>query len=217
MISREPIFCIRCELANILDASARHGHPNRPFVFASTSKATLAGAGLAMLASSPENVRWYLQHAGRRSIGPDKVNELRHVRFLRDEDGLHRVMDAHRRLLAPKFTRVQDVFGELLGGTGTATWSEPKGGYFISLDVMDGCAKRVVALAREAGIAVVPAGQTYPYSHDPRDRNIRIAPSFPTVEEVEQAAEGLALCVLLAATEKLMDGRAAAVSRETAT
>jgi DNA-binding transcriptional MocR family regulator len=195
------------ELANVLEASARHGHPNRPFIFASTSKVTLAGAGLAMLASSPDNVRWYLKHAGRRSIGPDKINELRHVRFLRDEAGLHRLMDAHRQLLVPKFERVQEVFGELLGGTGAATWSEPKGGYFISLDVMDGCAKRVVALANEAGIAVVPAGQTFPYGNDPRDRNIRIAPSFPTLDEVEQAAEGLAVCVLLAATEKVLGDR----------
>src|SRR5919206_319878 len=189
---------------DVVDASARHGHPNRPFVFASTSKVTLAGAGLAMLASSPDNVRWYLKHAGRRSIGPDKINQLRHARFLRDEAGLRRLMDAHRQLLVPKFTRVQEMFGELLGGTGAATWSEPKGGYFISLDVMDGCAKRVVALANEAGIAVVPAGQTFPYGNDPRDRNIRIAPSFPTLDEVEQAAEGLALCVLLAATEKVL-------------
>jgi DNA-binding transcriptional MocR family regulator len=202
-------------LANILDASARHGHTNRPIIFASTSKVTLAGAGLAMLASSPDNVTWFLKHMGRRSIGPDKINQLRHVRYLQNEDGVHALMDQHRQILAPKFARVQEMFGELLSGTGTATWTEPTGGYFISLDVMDGCAKRVVSLAKDAGIAVVPAGQTFPYSNDPRDRNIRIAPSFPVLEEVEQAAEGLALCVLLAATEKLLAETAAPVSRET--
>jgi DNA-binding transcriptional MocR family regulator len=134
---------------------------------------------------------------------------------LQNEDGVHALMDQHRQILAPKFARVQEMFGELLSGTGTATWTEPTGGYFISLDVMDGCAKRVVSLAKDAGIAVVPAGQTFPYSNDPRDRNIRIAPSFPVLEEVEQAAEGLALCVLLAATEKLLAETAAPVSRET--
>jgi DNA-binding transcriptional MocR family regulator len=194
-------------LANVLEAAARHGHPNRPIVFASTSKVTLAGAGLAMLASSPDNVAWYVKHAGRRSIGPDKINQLRHVRFLKDESGIHALMAKHRELLVPKFERVHEMLAEHLTGTGTATWSEPKGGYFISLDVMDGCAKRVVSLAKDAGIAVVPAGQTFPYSNDPRDSNIRIAPSAPPLEEVEQAAEGLALCVLLAAAEKVIADR----------
>lgn len=195
------------ELANVLDASARHGHPNRPFVFASTSKITLAGAGIGMTASSPENVRWLLGHMARRTIGPDKVNQLRHARFLRDRQGLHDLMQAHREILAPKFAKVHTMFSELLSGTGAATWTEPKGGYFISLDVMDGCAKRVVSLAKQAGIAVVPAGQTFPYSQDPRDSNIRLAPSFPSETEVEQAAEGIALCTLLAASEKVLAER----------
>lgn len=197
------------ELANILEASARHGHENRPFIYASTSKVTLAGAGLAIFAASPDNVSWFVKHAGRRSIGPDKTNQLRHARFLRDEAGVHALMEQHRQILAPKFARVQEMFGELLTGTGAATWTEPKGGYFISLDVMEGCAKRVVALAKDAGIAVVPAGQTFPYSQDPRDSNIRIAPSFPSLDEVEQAAEGIGLCVLLAASEKILEERGA--------
>jgi DNA-binding transcriptional MocR family regulator len=195
------------ELANVLEAAERHGNPNRPFVFGSTSKITLAGAGIGMVASSPANVRWLLGHMGRRTIGPDKVNQLRHARFLKNQDGLRSLMEAHREILAPKFGRVHEMFSELLSGTGVATWTEPKGGYFISLDVMDGCAKRVVALAKDAGITVVPAGQTFPYSQDPCDRNIRLAPSFPSVEEVEQAAEGIALCTLLAASEKLLAER----------
>ena len=195
-------------LASILDATERHGNPNRPFIFGSTSKITFAGAGICMVASSPANVAWLLKHMGRRTIGPDKVNQLRHARLLKDRDGLTALMAEHRKILAPKFGRVHELFSELLSGTGAATWTEPKGGYFISLDVMDGCAKRVVALAKDAGIAVVPAGQTFPYSQDPRDSNIRIAPSFPSIEEVEQAAEGIALCTLLAASEKLLADRA---------
>jgi DNA-binding transcriptional MocR family regulator len=195
------------ELVSVLEASERHGHPDRPFVFGSTSKITLAGAGIGMVGSSPANVRWLLGHMSRRTIGPDKVNQLRHARLLRDQAGLHALMQKHRVLLAPKFARVHEMFSELLSGTGAATWTEPKGGYFISLDVLDGCAKRVVALAKEAGITVVPAGQTFPYSQDPRDRNIRIAPSFPSEAEVEQAAEGTALCTLLAAAEKLLAER----------
>jgi DNA-binding transcriptional MocR family regulator len=195
------------ELANVLELAAKHGHPNRPFVYASTSKITLAGAGIGMVASSPDNVRWLLKHMSRRTIGPDKVNQLRHARFLKDEAGLKSLMQEHRKILAPKFARVHEMFSELLSGTGAATWTEPKGGYFISLDVMDGCAKRVVALAKEAGITTVPAGNTFPYANDPRDRNIRIAPSYPSEAEVEQAAEGIALCTLLAASEKVLAGR----------
>ena len=195
------------ELANILEATAAAGNPDRVFVFSSTSKITLAGAGIGMVATSPTNVTWLLKHMGRRTIGPDKVNQLRHARFLKDADGLAAHMQEHRKILAPKFARVHEMFSELLSGTGAATWTQPEGGYFISLDVMEGCAKRVVALAKEAGITMVPAGQTVPYSNEPRDTNVRIAPSFPSEKEVEQAAEGIALCTLLAATEKLLATR----------
>ncbi|MCC7367123.1 MAG: aminotransferase class I/II-fold pyridoxal phosphate-dependent enzyme [Chloroflexi bacterium] len=195
------------ELANIVAATAEAGNPDRVFVFGSTSKITLAGAGIAMVATSPTNVTWLLKHMGRRSIGPDKINQLRHARFLKDEAGLKAHMAKHRAILAPKFARVHEMFAELLSGTGAATWTKPEGGYFISLDVMEGCAKRVVALAKEAGITVVPAGQTFPYSQDPRDTNIRIAPSYPSETEVEQAAEGIAICSLLAASEKILATR----------
>lgn len=191
----------RPELANILEACAAVGNPNRAFVFASTSKVTLAGAGLALWASSPENVRWYLAQAGRRSIGPDKLNQLRHVRFLRDDAGIAAHMEKHRELIAPKFAAVEEAFAARLAGQGVAQWSAPKGGYFITLDVQDGTASRVVALAKEAGLALTPAGATHPYGKDPNDRTLRIAPTFPSLAEVRKAAEAVALCTLLAAVE----------------
>jgi DNA-binding transcriptional MocR family regulator len=197
----------RPELANILEACAAAGNPNRALVFASTSKMTFAGGGLAMVASSPDNVRWLCERMSKRTIGADKLNQLRHVRFLKDQAGIDRLMAAHRRLLAPKFAAVDAAFSRRLEGAGVAAWTKPLGGYFICVDVLDGCAKRVVALARDAGIALVPAGATFPHGRDPNDRNLRIAPSFPSLKDVTLAADGIALCILLAATEKLLEGR----------
>jgi DNA-binding transcriptional MocR family regulator len=137
-----------------------------------------------------------------RTIGPDKVNQLRHVRFLQNETGILQLMSRQRALIAPKFQKVLDTFDEKLGHLPNVRWTRPKGGYFISLDVPRGCAKRVVALAKEAGVQLTPAGATHPYGKDPDDRTIRIAPTFPELLEVTQAAEGVALCVLLAAAEK---------------
>jgi DNA-binding transcriptional MocR family regulator len=193
----------RPALANLLEACARAGHPDRAFVFASTSKITFGGGGLGMLGTSKANLDWYLTHMARRTIGPDKLNQLRHVRFFGDKAGLARHMEAQRRLLAPKFAAVEEQFAALLGGTGTATWNRPDGGYFVNLDVRDGCATRVVALAKDLGIAMVPAGRTFPYGKDPRDRNLRIAPTFLPVEDVRIAAEAVAVCVLIAAGEKV--------------
>ena len=191
----------RIEIANILELCARHGNPNRPFVFLSTSKITLAGAGLALFAASSDNVKWLLARLTPRTIGPDKLNQLRHVRFLKNEAELLQLMDRHRALIAPKFQKVLDIFDEKLAHVPGVSWTRPKGGYFISLDVPKGCAQRVVALAKEAGVALTPAGATHPYGKDPDDRTIRIAPTFPELAEVAQAAEGVALCVLLAAAE----------------
>lgn len=199
----------RHELANIAQACARAGNPDRVFIFASTSKVTFAGSGLALFAASRNNLEWFMTQMGRRTIGEDKVNQLRHVRLLRDGAGLIAHMDQHRALLAPKFETVQEVLQARLGGTGLAQWSKPEGGYFVSLDVQDGLAKRVVQLATQAGIAMVPAGRTFPYGQDPRDRNIRLAPSFPSVEEVRQSIDGIALSVLLAGTEAAAAQRAA--------
>jgi len=192
----------RVEIANILELCASHGHANRPFVFGSTSKITLAGSGLALFAGSKENVSWLLARMTPRTIGPDKINQLRHVRFLKNAEGISRLMERHRALIAPKFEKVLKIFDERLGHTPGVTWTRPKGGYFISLEVPSGCAKRVVALAKEAGIALTPAGATHPLGNDPDDRTIRIAPTFPDLSEVAQAAEGTALCVLLAAAER---------------
>lgn len=190
------------EIANILDLCARHGHANRAFVFASTSKITLPGAGLGIFAASKDNVKWLLARLTPRTIGPDKLNQLRHVRFLKDEAGILRLMEKHRALLAPKFQKVLEVFREKLSGVAGVSWTNPKGGYFISLEVPQGCAQRVVTLAKEAGVELTPAGATHPLGKDPADRTIRIAPTFPALPEVEQAAEGVALCVLLAVAEK---------------
>jgi DNA-binding transcriptional MocR family regulator len=188
----------RIEIANVLELCARHGHVNRAFVFASTSKVTFAGAGLALFAASKDNVKWLLTCLTPRTIGPDKVNQLRHVRMLKNEAGILALMDKHRAVIAPKFEKVLRVFDEALGGITDVEWTKPKGGYFITLTVPHGCAKRVVALAKDAGLELTPAGATHPYGKDPDDSTIRIAPSFPDLNEVAQAAEGVALCVKLA-------------------
>jgi len=200
----------RIQIASIVQACAKSGNANRPFVFGSTSKITYAGAGVSLFASSADNVRWYLGRMGKRTIGGDKVNQLRHVRSLGSTEGLLERMDRHREILAPKFATVVDVFARELAGTGVATWTEPKGGFFISLDVLDGCARQVVALAREAGVELTPAGSTYPHCQDPPDRNIRIAPTVPDLATVGPAAEGVALSVLLATTGALLERRAGA-------
>ena len=194
-------------LDNVLDACAAAGNPDRALVFGSTSKITCAQAGLGMLATSAANMRWFVSRHSTRTIGPDKLNQMRHVRVLHDAAGIAAHMREHRRLLAPKFAAVQEVFERRLGGTGIAAWTQPRGGYFVSLDVLDGSAQRVVALAKAAGIEMVPAGRTFPYGRDPRDRNIRIAPSFPPADEVRAAAEALATCVLVATAERLLADR----------
>jgi DNA-binding transcriptional MocR family regulator len=185
------------EIADLLAACAEAGNPNRVFVFGSTSKVTLAGAGVAFFGSSPDNVAWYLKHNAMRTIGPDKLNQLRHVRFLKDAQGVRDLMAAHRAIIGPKFETVERILSEHLGGTGLATWSQPKGGYFVSLSVPEGCAKAVVQKAAEAGIALTPAGATHPYGDDKEDRFIRIAPTFPSPADLEAAMLALVTCVRL--------------------
>lgn len=191
----------RLAVENIDEACARAGHPNRAFIFGSTSKITFAGAGVGLFAGSKDNVAWYLKRLGTRTIGGDKVNQLRHLRLLGTTDGVDALMERHRAIMAPKFQRVLEVFDEHLGSSGVASWTTPRGGYFITLYVPKGCARRVVALAKDAGVELTPAGATHPHGRDPEDRTIRIAPSFPELPEVEQAAEGVVLSVLVAATE----------------
>ncbi|HEY0239501.1 MAG TPA: aminotransferase class I/II-fold pyridoxal phosphate-dependent enzyme [Friedmanniella sp.] len=187
---------------DVLGLAAAAGHPDRVVVFASSSKITFAGAGVSFFAGSPANVAWYLGHLSKRTIGPDKVNHLRHALFLRDADGVRELMRAHRAILRPKFETVEEILTKRLGELDLASWTDPEGGYFISLDVPDGTASRVVALAKGAGIAMTGAGAAFPYGRDPRDRNIRIAPSMPTPSDVAAAIDGLATCVLLAAAEQ---------------
>jgi DNA-binding transcriptional MocR family regulator len=194
----------RIAIANLDEACARHGHPNRTFIFGSTSKVTFAGAGVGVFAASKDNVAWYLKRIEKRTIGGDKVNQLRHLRLFGNTDGIYSLMDRHRQIVAPKFGKVLEAFAEHLHNTGVATWTTPKGGYFITLDVLDGCAKQVVKLARDAGVELTPAGATHPHGNDTRDCTIRIAPTFPELAEVASAAQGVAICVLLAATEKLL-------------
>ncbi|MGH3493379.1 MAG: aminotransferase class I/II-fold pyridoxal phosphate-dependent enzyme [Sciscionella sp.] len=191
---------------NVLELAAQAGNPDRPFVFGSTSKITMAGAGVAFFGASKANVDWYAEHMRFRTIGPDKINQLRHVQFLGGTEGLRAHMAAHRALLAPKFAMVDSVLHAELDGAVTARWSKPAGGYFISLDVLGGCAARVIALAKQAGIALTPAGATFPYGRDPQDANIRIAPTFPDLDELEAAVRGLTLCVKLAEAEKRLAG-----------
>ncbi|WP_437567838.1 aminotransferase class I/II-fold pyridoxal phosphate-dependent enzyme [Sorangium sp. So ce542] len=190
-------------LADIVSACQSAGNPNRPIVFASTSKISFAGSGVAAMASSPANVADAKKHLGIQTIGPDKVNQLRHVRFFKDYKGLLGHMQKHAELLRPKFEAVTSIFERELGGKGIASWTSPRGGYFISLDTLDGCAKEVVRLADKAGVKLTGAGATYPYGRDPRDRNIRIAPSMPPLEQIRVAMDVVTVCVQLASARKL--------------
>jgi DNA-binding transcriptional MocR family regulator len=189
-------------LADILKACFRAGTPDRVLLFGSTSKISFAGSGLAFMAGSPGNMAWAKSHLGFQTIGPDKLNQLRHVVFFKNMAGIENHMQQHAAILKPKFDAVQEVLGRELNGKEIAQWTRPTGGYFISLDVGDGCARRVVQMAADAGVRLTPAGATYPYQKDPRDRNIRIAPSFPPVADIRRAMEVLAVCVELAALEK---------------
>jgi DNA-binding transcriptional MocR family regulator len=189
---------------DVLGLAAAAGNPNRPYVFASTSKITFAGAGVSFFGGSLGNVAWYLQYAGKKTIGPDKVNQLRHLRFLGDADGVRLHMQRHQQLLAPKFALALHILEDRLGDSKIASWTEPKGGYFISLDVLPGTARRTIGLAKDAGIALTEAGAAFPYRKDPEDKNIRLAPTFPSMQDLSQAVDGLSTCALLAATESLL-------------
>jgi DNA-binding transcriptional MocR family regulator len=189
---------------DVLGLAAAAGNENRPYVFASTSKITFAGAGVGFFGGSLGNIAWYLQYLGKKTIGPDKVNQLRHLRFIGDADGVRLHMLRHQRLLAPKFALAQHILDDRLSDSKIASWSEPKGGYFISLDVLPGTARRTIALAKDAGIALTDAGAAFPYRKDREDRNIRLAPTFPAMSDLAQAVDGLCTCALLSAAESLL-------------
>ena len=186
------------EVVELIAACAAAGNPDRAIVFASTSKVSWAGSGIAALAASKANIAWWSTHAGVRSIGPDKINQLRHVAYLKDVATLEVLMARHRDLLRPKFDAVLAQFEAHLGSVPGVSWTTPKGGYFIDLVTPPGAARKTIALAREAGITLTPAGAAFPYGVDPDDSHIRIAPSFPSLPEITQAAEGIALALKVA-------------------
>ena len=190
-------------IIDVFSASADAGNPNRFWVMSSTSKITHAGAGVAFFAASKEDLDWYASVAGIRGIGPNKINQLAHAKFFGSADGVRALMQKHAQILAPKFEAVLEILERRLGEYNVARWTTPTGGYFISLDVIDGTATRVWELAREAGITLTKAGSAFPKGEDPNDRNIRLAPSLPPIDEVRTAMDGVATCVLLAALEKL--------------
>jgi DNA-binding transcriptional MocR family regulator len=193
---------VEAPLADLLALSAEAGNADRAFVFGSTSKITHAGSGVGFFGGSEANIAWWTGLIGKRTIGPDKVNQLRHARFLKDFDGVRAHMRKHAEIIGPKFAAVDRILTEELGDSGLVSWTKPAGGYFISLTVPDGTAKEVVRLAKEAGIALTPAGATHPHGDDPADATIRIAPTFPELSEVEEAIRGLAVCVRLAAAQR---------------
>ena len=195
------------ELLDILSECALNGNEDMVYEFCSTSKVSFAGAGIAAMATSEKNRKWVESTITIQTIGYDKMNQLRHVRYFKDIDGLKAHMKKHADMLRPKFEAVLNCFESELDGLDIATWTEPKGGYFISFDAMEGCAKEIVAKCKEAGVTLTGAGATYPYKKDPKDSNIRIAPSFPTPEEMELAAKVFVLCVKLVTVEHLLQNK----------
>ncbi|MBP3368527.1 MAG: aminotransferase class I/II-fold pyridoxal phosphate-dependent enzyme [Clostridia bacterium] len=191
-------------LANVFDYALEYGTQDNFFLFASTSKITFPGSGIAILAASEKNLEQIRPIIATQTIGYDKINQMRHVKFFGNADGLREHMKRHAAILRPKFELVVSKFHEHLDGCGIARWSEPRGGYFISLYVHEGCARRVYQLARSVGVTLTTAGSTYPYGRDPQDSNLRIAPTFPEMKELKQAIEILCSCIKLACAEKIL-------------
>ena len=193
-------FCLE-----ILAECEKAGNPDIVYKFTSTSKISFPGSGVAAIATSQNNIKEILKQLSIQTIGHDKVNQLRHVRFFKDLDGVHKHMMIHAEILRPKFELVLNYLDKELSGTEIATWTKPHGGYFISFDSLPGCAKEIVKLAKEVGVVMTGAGATFPYGKDPQDSNIRIAPSFPELDELEQAVKVFCVCVKLASVNKLLE------------
>ena len=194
-------------LPEMLSMCKANGKENMILEFASTSKISFAGAGISCIAASKDNLDWVKKSMTVQIISHDKINQLRHVRFFKDLNGIKEHMKKHAAIMRPKFELVLDVLEKELGGLGIGTWTKPLGGYFISFDTMEGCAKAVYQKCKDAGVTLTTVGATYPYKKDPHDTNIRIAPSFPSMEELKQCAELFALCVKLASVEKLLENK----------
>ncbi len=194
----------KIQIPNIFELAKEYGNEDMIFQFASTSKITYPGAGVACLSASVKNIAWVKNILKVQAIGPDKLNQARHVVFFKNAAGIAAHMEKHRAILAPKFQMVLDMLEKNLGGTGAGSWLSPKGGYFISFDSFPGCASRIYELCKNAGVVITDAGATYPYGKDPEDKNLRIAPSYPPVEELKAAMEVFCVCAHLAAVEKLL-------------
>ncbi len=193
------------ELKNILTACKAAGNENMVYIFSSTSKISFPGAGIAMMASSVENLNGIRKSMTIQTIGHDKINQLRHVKYFKNVEGINFHMKKHANILKPKFDVVLEILENELGGKGIASWNKPNGGYFVSLNTLDNCAKDVEKLALEAGVVLTKAGATYPYGKDPKDRNIRIAPTLPPVEELKKAIEILSISVQLVSARKALE------------
>ena len=192
------------EILNILEECEKAGNPNMVYIFASTSKISFPGSGVSAIASSLENIKFIMSHMTVQTIGHDKINQLRHARFFKDINGLNAHMKKHAELLRPKFAAVLDTLEEELSGLEIGTWIKPRGGYFISFNSLPGCAKAIVGKCKALGVVMTGAGATFPYGKDPEDSNIRIAPTFPSIEEMQVASIVFVLCVKLASVEKLL-------------
>lgn len=195
------------QLLEILSECEKAGNPDMVFEFASTSKVSFAGAGISAMASSKANLDDARKTMTIQTISYDKINQLRHVRYFKNLDGVMKHMMKHAAIMRPKFEAVIRVLDQELSGLGIGSWTEPHGGYFISFDSMEGCAKAIVAKCKEAGVVLTGAGATFPYGKDPKDSNIRIAPSFPTPEEMAEATDLFVLCVKLVSVEKLLQDK----------
>ena len=193
------------EILNILDECEKAGNPNMVYIFASTSKISFPGSGVSAVASSLENIKYIMSHMTVQTIGHDKINQLRHARFFKNIEGLKAHMQLHAQLIRPKFEAVLNTLEAELEGLEIGSWIKPRGGYFISFDALPGCAKAIVAKCKSLGVVLTGAGATYPYGKDPLDSNIRIAPTFPTTEEMKMASEVFVLCVKLVSIEKLLN------------
>ncbi|MDE5778644.1 MAG: aminotransferase class I/II-fold pyridoxal phosphate-dependent enzyme [Lachnospiraceae bacterium] len=193
------------EILDIISECEKAGNPDMVFEFASTSKVSFSGAGVAAMATSKANIEDLKKTMTIQTIGYDKINQLRHVKFFNNKEGLDAHMMRHAALMRPKFEAVLDVLNKELGGLEIGSWIRPHGGYFISFNALEGCAKAIVEKCKEAGVVMTAAGATYPYGKDPMDSNIRIAPSFPTPEEMREAAELFVLCVKLVSIDKLLE------------
>lgn len=192
-------------ILNISEECKKAGNPDMVFQFTSTSKISFPGGGISAIAASVDNLKQIKKLMSIQTIGPDKLNQLRHVRFFKDINGINEQMKKHAAIIGPKFDAVLNKLEKEFGGLEIAEWNKPNGGYFISFNTMDGCAKRTLELAKDAGVTMTPAGATFPYGIDPRDRNIRIAPTFPPVNELETAMDLFCICVKLATVEKLIE------------